>query len=80
MTGSPELEKIMSIYKNEQRDGRHFWSWICGLFGQRCRSYVKELVLADTIIIYCVHRRGHSGKHEGGEYKWGYGENWLEGN
>jgi hypothetical protein len=67
----------MTIFKDQQRDERHFWPWLFGLFGQKCRSYLAQCQGKRRD---CNKRRGHPGKHTDGDFSWGYGDNWLDGN
>jgi hypothetical protein len=69
---------VSSIYKHEQRDDRYFLSWLGGIFlRQRCRSYLGNYFGQR---LDCEQRRGHAGKHSALDVRWGYGDNWLEGN
>lgn len=68
----------MSIFKSQQRDPRTLRAWLGGLFGQRCRSTVSFPNSIDTL--HCRLRRGHKHAHIDKGMRWGYGDNWLEGN
>lgn len=74
----------MSIFKDQHRDARTFWAWLLGLLlGQKCRSWLQPPYGPPNPQVRhnCTLRRGHPKKHDNGKgLRWGYGDNWLEGN